>query len=789
VTPDTEAFLAEARDWLAANVPPGPPPSVDTAEGFEWHREWERALAAARLSVVSWPTEYGGRDASLLEWLAFEEAYYAAGGPVRVGQNGLFLLAPTLFAHGTQEQRDRLLPPMARADEIWAQAWSEPEAGSDLAALRSRAVATDGGWLLSGTKTWSSRAAFADRAFGLFRTGTDGGAGTGADRHRGLTYLLFGLRDPGVTVRPIRQLGGETGFAEIFLDDVFVPDANVVGEPGDGWRIAMSTASHERGLSLRSPGRFLAAAGRLVELWRQAGDPADSATAHRVADAWIGARAYQLHTHATAVRLAGGGTLGAEASMGKVFWSELDIALHETALDLLGPRAEIRGQRWLEGYLFALAGPIYAGTNEIQRTVVAERVLRLPRMSARPQGSDRPQPSPPRGVTVSRHRGPQLSTSTGSPSPPPGRSPASPWAAALHDMLGAADVPTAARSWVDGDLAPGLALWGRLADLGVTALAVPEKWGGLGASATELAVACEELGHHAVPGSVAESLAAVPALLTTLAETEGRTGLGWADSADRCQEWLAGLATGDLIATLAMPPRVPFAADAEAADLVLLAEPDAVSVARVRTRHRSVDPSRSLSAVTGGNVLARNAAAAVADAFDFGALACCAQLLGAGRALLEASVRHANVRAQFGQPVGTFQAVKHKLADVAIALEFARPLLDAAAAAITGHAATAPRDVSAAKVACGDAAMLAARAALQVHGAIGYTVEHDLSLWLTKVHALVPAWGSQAWHRQRIVTSLALPSTAEPPAVGPIAAAPVTSAPSTDAEREALPWA
>ena len=295
-----------------------------------------------------------------------------------------------------------------------------------------------------------------------------------------------------MTVRPIRQLGGETGFAEIFLDDVFVPDANVVGAPGDGWRIAMSTASHERGLSLRSPGRFVAAADRLASLWREAGDPADTATAHRVADAWIGARAYQLHTHATAVRLAEGGTLGAEASMGKVFWSELDIALHETALDLLGPRAEIRGERWLEGCLFALAGPIYAGTNEIQRTVIAERVLRLPRASA---------------------------TSPGRPATPVGRPPASPWAAVLHDMLDAADVPAAARSWAAGDLVPGLALWERLADLGVTALAVPEKWGGLGASAADLATACEELGHHAVPGPVAESLAAVPALLCALADS------------------------------------------------------------------------------------------------------------------------------------------------------------------------------------------------------------------------------------------------------------------------------
>jgi len=374
----TEQFRAEVRAWLAAHVPAAPLPSVDTAAGFARHRAWERELAAARLAVVSWPAQYGGRDASLLDWLVFEEEYHAAGGPVRVGQNGLFLLAPTLFAHGTPEQRDRLLPAMARADDIWAQAWSEPDAGSDLAAIRSTALRADGGWLASGQKTWSSRAAFADRAFGLFRTDP------GAERHRGLTYLLFDLRGDGVTVRPIRQLGGETGFAEIFLDGVFVPDADVVGAPGEGWRIAMSTASHERGLSLRSPGRFSAAAARLVELWRRAGDPADPALRDRVADAWIGARAYQLHTRATAARLAAGGTLGPEASLGKIFWSELDVALHETALDLLGPRAELRDGpapdgRWLSGYLFALAGPIYAGTNEIQRTVIAERLLGLPR--------------------------------------------------------------------------------------------------------------------------------------------------------------------------------------------------------------------------------------------------------------------------------------------------------------------------------------------------------------------------------------------------------------------------
>jgi len=317
------------------------------------------------------------------------------------------------------------------------------------------------------------------------------------------------------------------------------------------------------------------------------------------------------------------------------------------------------------------------------------------------------------------------------------------FAATLHDMLTAACVPDAARRWAAGDRVPGLAVWRRLADLGVTALAVPEKWGGLGASPADLAAACAELGHHALPGPVAESIAAVPALLAAL------------DDPDQRDEWLAGLCSGDLIATLAVPPRMPFAADAEAAGLVLLASADVIQLARAGTRHRSVDPARSLSGTVALDVLARGAGAAVARAFDLGTLACSAQLIGAGRALLEASVRHARERTQFGRPIGAQAAVKHRLADAAIGLEFARPLLDGAAAAIAVNAATVPRDVSAAKVACADAAYRAARAALQVHGAIGYTAEHDLSLWLTKVRALVAAWGSQAEHRDRIMAELA----------------------------------
>ncbi|WP_194817070.1 acyl-CoA dehydrogenase family protein [Nocardia sp. XZ_19_385] len=372
----TQEFQREVRDFLAANKPSTPLASMDTKAGFEAHRDWERTLADARLSVVSWEEKYGGRSASLLEWVLFEQEYYAAGAPGRVSQNGIFLLAPTLFEHGTPEQLERIMPRMARGDDIWAQAWSEPEAGSDLAGIRSTARRTDGGWLLSGQKTWSSRAAFADWAFGLFRSDPE------AERHRGLTYVMFPLNADGVSVRPIPQLDGEPGFAEIFLDDVFVPDRDVIGAVNEGWRVAMSTSSNERGLSLRSPGRFSATAQRLVDLWLETGDRTNTAQRDAVVDAWLGSEAYRLHTFGTVTRLNEGGKLGAESSITKVFWSELDIAMHETALDVLGSAGELAGP-WTDGYLFSLSGPIYAGTNEIQRNIIAERLLGLPRGSSR----------------------------------------------------------------------------------------------------------------------------------------------------------------------------------------------------------------------------------------------------------------------------------------------------------------------------------------------------------------------------------------------------------------------
>jgi alkylation response protein AidB-like acyl-CoA dehydrogenase len=380
-TPRQQAFRAEVRAWLEANVPREPLASFDTREGFEAHRVWERKLHAGGYAMVPWPIEYGGRGADLLEWLIFEEEYYRAGAPRRVNQNGIFLLGPTLMEFGTPAQKARYLPKMATSEEVWAQGWSEPNAGSDMAAIQASARREGGHYVLRGQKTWASRGAFAHWLFGLFRSDP------ASERHRGLTFVLVPLDAQGVSVRPIAQLDGETGFAEVFLDDVRVPVENRLGAEGQGWSVAMATAGFERGLMLRSPARFQATARRLVELYRENATACEPALRDVVARCWLDAEAYTLETYRTVSRLLAGGKIGAEASLNKIFWSELDLRMHETALRILGPRAELLNEApaargvddWLDGFLFALSGPIYAGTNEIQRNVIAERILGLPK--------------------------------------------------------------------------------------------------------------------------------------------------------------------------------------------------------------------------------------------------------------------------------------------------------------------------------------------------------------------------------------------------------------------------
>ena len=387
-----EAFRQEARSWLEAELDAWRERhddrilSGDTAEGFAQHLDWERTLFDARWAVVSWPDGLGGRGASRWEWLIFEEEYYRAGAPQRVTQNGIFLLAPTVFEFGTPEQQAHILPRMAAGDDLWCQGWSEPNAGSDLASLTCKASRDDerGGWVIDGQKTWTTRGAFCTRRVGLCRAAAERG------RHRGLTYLLVPLDLDGITVRGFGRLDGDEGFAEVFFDDAFVPDdavtgGVVLGGLGEGWSVAMATTSSERGLTLRAPGRFCATADRLVDLYRdraasaaQTGAPLDPALRDRVVGGWMAAEAYRLQTLQTVTDDAEGRSAGAASSFVKLWWSELDVNLHETALDILGPDAELDGP-WSKGWQFALSGPIYAGTNEIQRNIAAERVLGLPR--------------------------------------------------------------------------------------------------------------------------------------------------------------------------------------------------------------------------------------------------------------------------------------------------------------------------------------------------------------------------------------------------------------------------
>lgn len=381
-TPEQDAFRAEVRAWMEAHVPKEPLVTLECKEGFDQHVEWERMLASGNWGMVTWPEEFGGRGLDLIQWLIFEEEYFRAGGPNRANQNGIFLLGPTIMEFGTEEQKKRFLPPMARGEVIWAQAWSEPGAGSDMAAISSKAVRDGDHYVISGQKTWSSRAAFADWGFGMFRTDPD------SKRHKGLTFILFDLNTPGITRRPIRQLHGETGFAELFFDEVRVPVENCLAGEGEGWNVAMATAGFERGLMLRSPGRFQATAKRLVDLYRAHEADASPAAREAVVQAWGAAQAYAYNTYAVAAKIMSGGKIGAEASLNKIFWSELDRSMHRTAMQLLGAHAELKrfgnGQinLWLEGYIFSLSGPIYAGSNEVQRNIVAERLLGLPRVEA-----------------------------------------------------------------------------------------------------------------------------------------------------------------------------------------------------------------------------------------------------------------------------------------------------------------------------------------------------------------------------------------------------------------------
>ena len=385
-TAEQRAFRAECRAWLEANLPwdygTGLPPMFDDlAEEVEFGRRWQRRLADAGYVGVTWPTEYGGRGADAVFSFIVQEELARARAPELVGRIGVNLVGPCLLAHGTDDQRQRWLPAIVGAERLFCQLFSEPDAGSDLASLRTRAESADGGWHLHGRKVWTSYAQFADWGLCLARTDP------GASKRAGITVFMVDMRVPGVEVRPLRQMTGESDFNEVVLDGAFVAGDQVIGAVDDGWSVAGSVLAGERGTSPRQLVIHAQLLDELVRLASQRGLDEEPRTAQDLAQAFVEVRLFQLQNWRTLSKQAHGRRPGPETATAKLYWSEMSQRLHATAMRVLGDAAPLwrdaqdnpAGGRWQRSWLYYRAASIFAGTNEIQRNVIGERTLGLPR--------------------------------------------------------------------------------------------------------------------------------------------------------------------------------------------------------------------------------------------------------------------------------------------------------------------------------------------------------------------------------------------------------------------------
>ena len=382
---EDEAFRCEIAGWLEENlsgefeVVRGRGGPGDEHELFAERHAWERRLGEAGWIGIGWPAEVGGRDLSLSQQVVFYEEYARAGGPGRVGHIGEGLLAPTVIHYGSEQQKKRFLPGVRSGDEIWCQGYSEPNAGSDLANVQTRAERVADEWVISGQKVWTSGAATSDWCFMLARTDPD------APKHRGLSFLLVPMRQPGIDVRPIVQITGDSEFSEVFFNEAKTAAENVVGAPGDGWQVAMGTLAFERGAStLGQQMLFQNELDQVIDAAKANGKAADPVIRQRIAQAWMGLRIQRYNALRT-LSQSYGAELSREAMITKIYWANWHRNLGKLAMDVLGPQAEIVSgapyqlsslQRM---YLFTRSDTIYGGSNEIQRNIIAERALGLPR--------------------------------------------------------------------------------------------------------------------------------------------------------------------------------------------------------------------------------------------------------------------------------------------------------------------------------------------------------------------------------------------------------------------------
>src|SRR5688572_13902578 len=374
LSPDEEAFRDELRTWLEQNHP-GEEPKGDEEEAFAFRREWQTKLHEAGWAGVSWPKEYGGRGASLIEQAIYSAEMVRARAPSPANVLGLAMGGPTVIGHGTEEQKERFIQPILSGEEIWCQGFSEPESGSDLASLKTKAVKDNGDWLVTGQKVWTTFAHHSKWCMLVARTDTD------VPKHKGLTYFLMDMEQDAVQVRPLRQITGEAEFNELFIEEARIPDENVVGGVGNGWMVALTTLMHERaGLAFGLQVQLKIALGELMELARDKGLENDPVTRQRIAQLYIESESIRLNASRGLTQIMKTGIPGPEGSLTKWQWSDANQALTETAMDVLGPDAPILRSDWTYRFLRARANSIEGGTTEILKNIVAERVLGLPRL-------------------------------------------------------------------------------------------------------------------------------------------------------------------------------------------------------------------------------------------------------------------------------------------------------------------------------------------------------------------------------------------------------------------------
>jgi alkylation response protein AidB-like acyl-CoA dehydrogenase len=373
LSPSEQAFRDELRSWLEANHP-GPAPRADD-DSFEFAREWQKKLHEGGWTGLSWPKEYGGRGATLIEQAIFNEEIARVGAPSPANVLGLVMGGPVVITHGSEAQKERYLEPILTADEIWCQGFSEPESGSDLASLKTKAVKSDGEWVVTGQKVWTTYAHKAKWCMLVARTDFD------VPKHKGLTYFLMDMEQEGVTVRPLRQITGEAEFNELFLEEARIPDENVVGGVGNGWQVALTTLMFERaGLGGAAAISIKVALGQLMELARERGVDQDPIIRQKIADLYINAEALRHTASRGLTQIMKRGQPGPEGSLPKLQWSQTNQALTELAMDIRGDEGPVFDSDWTYRFLRARANSIEGGTTEILKNIIAERVLGLPRM-------------------------------------------------------------------------------------------------------------------------------------------------------------------------------------------------------------------------------------------------------------------------------------------------------------------------------------------------------------------------------------------------------------------------